>query len=282
MVAQLEAGTLDAIPRPPLRDAARLRADPKYQVQVLQPSGSIASIGFNVTYGPFNNKLVRQALNYAIDRKRIAETALLSFSQPQDLPWSASSAAAEPAKNTFYSFDLDKAKSLLKQAGVDGFEMDFYTMGSIEGPIVGQIYQADLAKIGVKLAIQDVTAAVWTDQINGVKYRGQWWSSLSLNHLSPGTMLITSVPYNPSNPPNNCGYSSEVYGNLVGRIVEEPDTTRQKTLYGQLNDLLLEDSWVAAVAEFPVTQLSVAKAKDITPNLHGSWLYTDAWLDASG
>ena len=41
----------------------------------------------NVTYQPLADKRVRQALNYAIDRKRITNTVLLGLVEPQDLPW---------------------------------------------------------------------------------------------------------------------------------------------------------------------------------------------------
>ena len=62
------------------------------------------------------------------------------------------SPAYEAAKNTTYAFDLDKAKSLLNQAGVSNLSLYFlYTAATPEYAQMGEIYNSDLAKIGVTL-----------------------------------------------------------------------------------------------------------------------------------
>jgi peptide/nickel transport system substrate-binding protein len=96
---------------------------------------------------------LRQALNYAIDRQRWTDVILHGLSGgPIDLPWPQASPAYEAAKNQNYAQDLDKAKSLLQQAGVGDISLDinYATAGfSSEYAQLAQIYQADLAKIGV-------------------------------------------------------------------------------------------------------------------------------------
>jgi ABC-type transport system substrate-binding protein len=71
MVAQLEAGTVNLVRTPPLTDVNRLRADPKFQVVLHDHSGVILGMGMSTYAPPLDDKRVRQALNYAIDRKRI-------------------------------------------------------------------------------------------------------------------------------------------------------------------------------------------------------------------
>ena len=66
---------------------------------------------------PTDNKLVRQALSYALDRKRIVDTIFSGSGTPEALPWETNSLAYDAAKNNAYGFDLEKAKSLLSQAG---------------------------------------------------------------------------------------------------------------------------------------------------------------------
>jgi peptide/nickel transport system substrate-binding protein len=133
MVTQLEAGALDAANLPPVRDAVRLQKDPKYQLMVNQHTGGYYLIALNTALPPLDKKEVRQALNYAIDRKRFAETVLLGTSEAESLPWPSFAPAYEAAKKNAYAFDLDKAKSVLNQAGVSGFEMDlvFSTVGAV-------------------------------------------------------------------------------------------------------------------------------------------------------
>ena len=55
-----------------------------------------------------------------------------------------------------------------------------------------QVYQADLAKIGVKLNIKVMEAAAWLDQVNNVKYNGLYFSGDNNAHVHPGTLWSSS------------------------------------------------------------------------------------------
>jgi peptide/nickel transport system substrate-binding protein len=81
---------------------------------------------FNTAHAPFDNKLVRQALHYAIDGKKMidiglkgAGTAATSFINPK-------LAASQPASNDF-TYNPEKAKALLTQAGVSGLTISLST-----------------------------------------------------------------------------------------------------------------------------------------------------------
>ena len=67
MSLQLESGALDAIYTPPLQNGGRWRKDPKFQVSVDDPNGYFFTAAVNVAKAPFDNKMVRQAINYALD-----------------------------------------------------------------------------------------------------------------------------------------------------------------------------------------------------------------------
>ena len=67
MSLQLESGALDAIYTPPLQNGGRWQKDPKFQVSVDDPNGYFFTAAVNVAKAPFDNKMVRQAINYALD-----------------------------------------------------------------------------------------------------------------------------------------------------------------------------------------------------------------------
>ena len=92
-MAQFEAGALDTVSIPPRLDFVRLQADPKYQGITHPNGGSWYLAYYNTTVPPFDNKLVRQAMNYAIDRQRFVDTVLLGVGTAQDLPWTPGSPA---------------------------------------------------------------------------------------------------------------------------------------------------------------------------------------------
>ena len=135
MVA-FEAGQTDVIRTPGWSDMSRLKADPTFQAITNPLSGSFYNASFNTTMAPTNNKLVRQALNFAMDRKRFSETVMYGFMQPEVLLWKPSSPAYDASKNSAYDFDLDKAASLLQQANASSLEMDY-----IVSPVYDELYQ---------------------------------------------------------------------------------------------------------------------------------------------
>src|SRR5262245_7966999 len=118
MIASLEAGSVDLVRTPPLTDVDRLKSDAKYQFYVHDHAGVNLGLGFSTYSPPLDDRRVRQALNYAVDRKRWNDTALSGLGRPTDVPWLPTSPAYEAEKDTHYTFDLDKAKSLLDDSWI--------------------------------------------------------------------------------------------------------------------------------------------------------------------
>ncbi|HEY2596626.1 MAG TPA: ABC transporter substrate-binding protein, partial [Chloroflexota bacterium] len=231
----------------------------------------------NLTMPPFDNKLLRQALNYAIDRKRYADTIAGGLVQSNPLPWPSYSPAYEPDKLNAYAFDLDKAKSLVQQSGVSVPEFDYVVTPGSEADGFGQIYQADLAKIGLKMNLKDMDSATWVDQVNHRKWFGFYWAPVTYVHLSPSTTLINGKAFNPQL--NNSGFTSDRYVQLINDASTETDLAKQRALYSQMNDLLLDESFVAFVA--PTTSSSYvasARVKGIAWTAHESPWFTETWL----
>jgi peptide/nickel transport system substrate-binding protein len=275
-VAQLEAGSLDAVKNAGLPDFIRLRSDPKYQGIVHSTSGLYYVIGLNTLHPPLDNKAVRQALNYAIDRKRFIDTVRQGVGQSFALPWQPGSPAFDAGRAAAYAFDLDKARSLLTQSNTRGFDMDLVLTPTDDGQSMAQIYQADLARIGVNLNIKAMESAAWLDQVNNRKYVGAYWSGATRSNLLPGTMLSSSQVWDPQN--NNSGYKTDQYSQLVSAAGTEPDPARQQQIYTQLNDLLLDESFGMFVSSAPPTMLTTSGLHDVQPVSIGGFGFTQAWL----
>ena len=175
MAVQFESGALDIIKTPSLMDLARYKADPKYQPIIHPASGNFYLFGNNLAIPPLEQKKVRQALNYAIDRKRFSDTQLFGFGEPKSLSWPGFSPAYESTKANAYLFDLTRSQRLLSEAGVSSFELDINVQNSFPELVsFAQIYQSDLAKIGVRLNVRALDAPTWTDEAINRKYKGQY------------------------------------------------------------------------------------------------------------
>ena len=276
LVAQLEAGAIDVADAPPLTDFARLRGDATYRALTVPSSTNV--FGSNVTKPPTDNKLVRQALNYAVDRKRIVEIAFRGASEPVVLPWQPTSLAYDATKASMYAFDLDKAKSLLAQAGVSNLEFDItLNTTTAEWNAAAQIYQNTLSGLGIKANLRPYETAAYLDQINNHKYTGIYVGSIAYASVEPVTIIGNSRHLDPTGN-SNTGYTSETYLRLWTEASTEPDASKRKAIYAQINDLLLDESCVMPICSAPARMLTSGKVNEIGLSQHGSFLYTAAWF----
>nr|MDA8219361.1 ABC transporter substrate-binding protein [Dehalococcoidales bacterium] len=163
LVINLESKALDAIWAPSLTDVPRL----KTVAGLVSEPGAGAQGMFHLmakNTGPFANKKVRQAMNYAIDRERIAKQVLSGTVEYTCLHWPRGSWAYFADLEGKYKYDLEKAKALLAEAGfANGFDTNFLCSQKANPPLLGiaQIVQADLAKLKINAKIEDVEATIY-------------------------------------------------------------------------------------------------------------------------
>ena len=125
----------------------------------------------NVRQPPFTEKAVRQALAYAVDRRRVADAALGGQAAPADGPISPESWAYDPSSSR-YSYDPARARALLDAAGWhevagerfrqrEGQRLEFalLTNNQPERIQAAEEISRELAEVGV---YADVQAAGWT------------------------------------------------------------------------------------------------------------------------
>ena len=280
MVVQLESGALDIATNPQLRDAARLKQDPQYQLAIHPTSGQYYLLTANTSTPPNDNQQFRQALNYAINRQRIAQTVLLGLFEPRALPWPTNSPAFDSAKNAF-PFDLDKAKSLLAASGVANPAFDLiYQNVSAEQAGIAQIVQSDLASIGANVNLRPVEPAVYVDMTGGsadqqLKYTYGVGQSQYAN-LEPSSLFQVSYYWNPQR--NAEAFTAPAYGQLIQRASNETDAASRKTLYGQLNDYLQDQSFAMIVASSPPMVAARGNVQGLHFSAHETLVAEEMWL----
>ena len=274
----LEGGQIDLLRTNAIRDVARLKTDPTYQVFLHPSPGTFYEIAFLTSLQPFDNKLVRQALNWAIDRQRLAHEVFLDFAQPIDLQWSPSSPAYDTNKNSVYTFDLDRAKSLLQQAGASAINTNVIVYASSPLDTLGflEIYQAALAQIGVTLNIQTYEPAAWAAAVLGHNYNAMYATGDVQAQLLPISNL-NGPTWRPN--PNNTDWNPQQWQDMFSQIATEADQDKQKTLYGMMNDYILDQSWAMPIATNPQILVGTAKVHGVEPNQYGAWYFTNAWLE---
>ncbi|MBV9581841.1 MAG: ABC transporter substrate-binding protein [Chloroflexi bacterium] len=278
-LAALEGGQIDLLRTGSVRDVARLQADPTYQVFVHPSPGTFYEMAFLTTVPPFDNKQVRQAFNWAIDRQRLAHEVFLDFAQPVDLQWSPSSPAYDASKNQTYSYDLDKAKSLLQQAAVSNLQTNVIVTTANPLNALGflQIYQAALAQLGVTLNIQTFEPGSWAAAVIGHNYNAMYATPDVEAQMLPISNL-NGPTWRPS--PNNTNWNPPEWQTLFNQAASEADPDKQKTLYASINDYILDQSWAMPISSNPQIMVGTAKLHGVEPNQYGAWYFTNAWLES--
>ena len=156
-LAKLRANECQVSFGPVPADLPTIRAD-KNLTLFSQPGLNIGYLAMNTKKKPFDDVRVRQALSMAIDKKAILAAVYQGAGQPAKnlIPptmWSYND------KVTDYPYDPAAATKLLAEAGLpDGFETDLWAM-PVQRPYnpdarrIGEMMQADLAKVGIKAKI---------------------------------------------------------------------------------------------------------------------------------
>ena len=115
-------------------------------------------ITLNVTIPPFDNVTVRQAINMAINKDRVTQI-INGRAKPTGQVLPPGMPGYDPNFKGF-AYDPEAAKALLAKAGFpDGFETQLFVYNTDPNPRIAQAIQQDLAKIGVKAAIQSLAQA---------------------------------------------------------------------------------------------------------------------------
>jgi dipeptide transport system substrate-binding protein len=151
--AKLEAGECDIMSYPAAADVEALKKNPKLKVEE-QEGLNIAYLTMNATMKPFDNKTVRQAINMAINKEAIVKAVYAGGAVPAKNPlpptiWGYNDKVQD------YPYDPAKAKQMLEAAGVKDLSVDLWYQPvsrpyNLDGKKMGELMQADLAKVGIK------------------------------------------------------------------------------------------------------------------------------------
>lgn len=239
----LETGEVDMVLEVDPVDADRVEQGTDIKLaETLSPK--IEYISMNQQTGPFSDKLVRQAVNYAIDRDAIFEVIAGSRGQVTNSVMNCKIAGYKEDVKA-YEYNPEKAKELLAQAG---YGSGFDTVISISGDMrnrTAQIVQAYLSEVGINATIENLEWATFLEKVNRGEYE---IFNMSYNNTTgdPDTSLY--MLFN-SQVPASSGNRSYTNIPKVDELLEagrtEIDKDKRMEIYGQIQDILAEEAvWV--------------------------------------
>jgi peptide/nickel transport system substrate-binding protein len=192
------------------------------------------------------------------------------------LPWATTSSAFDAGKNRAYSFDLDKARSLIAGSGVTGTSLEIVWPTTLpEFAPLAQIYQADLANLGLQVKLRPVQAAEYFAIRNNGSYQGILFGISSLGHLKPASNIL-GQSYGPEI--NLSNFKDDSYTQLANQVLIETDPTRQRVLYNELNDYYLDQAWVLPIVQDPRLVAAGTNVRGLRFDAHQALVPAEMWL----
>ncbi|WP_163846426.1 ABC transporter substrate-binding protein [Pseudooceanicola aestuarii] len=206
----------------------------------------------NAKEGPFADKKVRQAANYAINKSALVDDVLEGTAQvaagptPPAFSW-AYNEALEP-----YPYDPEKAKALIAEAGAEGAELTFYVTeggsGMLDPVAMGTAIQADLEAVGFDVKIETYEWNTFLGEVNpGLEGKADM-AEMAWMTNDPDTLPFLALRTDAW--PDKGGFNSGYYSNPeVDKLLEDARVATSQeeraTLYKEMQEIVQDDApWV--------------------------------------
>ncbi|GHU74348.1 diguanylate phosphodiesterase [Clostridia bacterium] len=268
MSLALEAGELDLVSKVDAAYALPFEEKSGYTVYWLDADG-VYLLLFNCGLAPFDNKLVRQAVAYGVDRESIN----LIVSEGKDLPWDyfySPAQAGAPDYDTLphFTYDLEKAKALLAEAGYPNgikLEQAVPIMNTQERYAVA--IQQQLAQIGIDFDIEILEQNTLYDKIFAMDYQLLTFSlSTEIYEMS----YVAKYFYTPAKKARlfpTGEFGTPELDELIAKGEATSDMATRVDLYTQIYTTLFDEQPLTAIMS---KQTSIIKKDNLTystPNI---------------
>ena len=243
---------------PELENAANILRLKKKDFLVATPEGYslIGPLGwleFNTKKAPFDNKKVRQAISYAIDRKAFTKNIFRGMAAISTGPIAPGTPFYSADVNP-YDVDLDKANKLLDEAGFpkdgNGIRFKMTIDAEVHPDLLQQYLLSQLKKIGIQVnARVSPDFPTWAERTSHGEHDAtinivyNWGDPVIGVHRTYITSNIKDgVPYS-----NTSQYSNPKIDEILGKAANEMDMEKRKALYAEFQKIVVDDCPLAFV-----------------------------------
>ncbi|MGE5184382.1 MAG: ABC transporter substrate-binding protein [Acidobacteriota bacterium] len=277
-----ERGELDTIDRLAAPDYLWVIDQPAWQPYV-HHRATLNAYGsrMNVRDKPFDDRRVRQALNYALDKshtiKLLQGAAVASHGILPPGMFGRDDSLAP------YPHDPAKARALLAEAGYpDGFDVEYVIINDEEAERIAGSLQADLAQVGVRVHVTEMAFATFYTAI-GSKHGPPFSIDAWLGDYPDPTNFFDTRFHSRAiadvNSQNDSFYANPELDALLDAARGEPDAEKREAMYHRAERILYDDApWLWNYHQL-MTEVTQPYVKGYEP--HPIWTrdYSHAWLD---
>lgn len=249
-VAEMLSGNLDIMVEVPPVSLDKFNTD-RFELKE-QAGPHVWFLILNAKEGPFADKRVRQAANYAINKQAIVEDVLEGTAEVAAGPTPPAFAWAYNEELEPYPYNPEKAKALLKEAGIKDATLTFYVTeggsGMLDPIPMATAIQADLKAVGIDVKIETYEWNTFLGKVNpGLEGKADM-AEMAWMTNDPDTLPFLALRTEAW--PDKGGFNSGYYSNpevdkLLNAARESTDQQERAKLYKQMQEIVQEDApWV--------------------------------------
>ena len=270
----LKAGTVDTIMNMVIPSIATIEADPETRVSLI-PSAYQMNMLFNVNEPPFDDILVRKAIQAATDRQAILDAALFGYGgiaydhpiAPSDVHFNEDCKPPE--------YDVELAIDLLAQAGYeDGIDITLYC-STLGVPMVemATVMKEKAAPAGIRIDIQVMPeAGYWSEVWMAKPFVCSYWGgripdeALSIQFLSTAAW-------------NETGYVNLHVDELIILARSQLELADRQATYGEVQCILIDEVPKIVPVFMPIVHGMRLNVMGLDAKPHGDPWCRYIWLD---
>jgi ABC-type transport system substrate-binding protein len=258
--------------------AQQLQSDSNFTLEHFM--GPVQMITFNMTdpASVWSKPQMRQALEYAIDKEGINKSVGMGFTPPSYTVIHSLDKVVDPG-TTPRKYDPEKAKALMKEAGVTSLDINL-TYNATEGdPAMATAIQANLAAVGINAKLNGMPAPAFAPVsvkppagsdllFNGERGGAPNVLSGAVEMFGKGTIYFPAATF------------PDQFYSLMDQAQQTESIVASYPLCGQMEKVAYEDATVVPTLYADFISVSGAKLKNLKwnfANLPGA-RFQDAWL----
>ncbi len=260
------------------RDAATLADDRRFAVTTYDTGSGAVYVGANTAVRPTDDKTVRQAIAWALDRERVVEQAYGGYGLPSAAPWPESSPVYSEDSRTHYRHDPDRARALLREAGAEDIRLPLGYSATPGNTVIAEMIQYDLEQVGIHVELEPYDPANAQRRLISQEMPALWTMNHGFAQVTPSTLAVSAYPFNEAR--NTSRFGSRQYTELVRDAWRRADPRSEEALalYREISDLLLDEAFIIDIAVLASLQVARADVHGVTLNKFGYLNLDDAYL----
>ncbi len=252
----LLSGDVHAFANMPAGDALpQIQADSRFEVVIGATEGETI-LSTNNKKAPFDNLKVRQAIAHALNREELIKGNGSGYGTPIGTHFSPANEAYVDLVGT-YSYDPEKAKALLAEAGfADGIKATIKLPPPGYAREGGQVVAAQLREVGIDLEIIPVEWAQWLEQV----FKAKDYDLTIVSHTEPNDIGIYA------RKDYYFQYDNADFDAVIAELDVTADPAKRKELFGKAQTILANDAVNGFMYQLPKIGVWDAKIEGLWHN----------------